>query len=305
MNKISDFFSIDYGQHKFNSKNGLKKGKVPLISSKGTDNGCYGFYDIKAFYKPPIITVPRTGTIGMAFVQMMPCCVDDNCLVLIPKENIPIEKLFQVCLFIRKERWRFMYGRQITPDRAGELSIILSNTQINYEMTEKSLMPSPKEHKEMEAIHYRKYRLSTFFKAVKGDGKYLEQTKVGKTPLISTKTDNNGVVGYVDLKPLFKAPAITISRISGTSLVQPFDFATVPDDVYVLKSNEDYDLKILIYFANIISYEGWRFNYGRKATAERLENLEIYIPIDSNKKINFGYMRKVVDASYGSDKLAI
>ena len=106
-----------------------------VISSQGVDNGCYGFCDIEIKYKKPVISVPNTGSIGMAFVQEYPCCIDDNCLVLSPKNSIEIsiEGMYFVAALIRFDSWRYRYGRQITDKRLGNLEIDFS--KFNYAKT--------------------------------------------------------------------------------------------------------------------------------------------------------------------------
>lgn len=123
MVKLKNLFDVEYGQHELSSKEDLERGKTIVISSQGTDHGCYGFYNIHSKYEPLIISVPRTGSIGEAFVQFQPCCVDDNCLVLLPKRALTIDYLFYVCVKIRAEKWRYKYGRQITPPRLEQISL--------------------------------------------------------------------------------------------------------------------------------------------------------------------------------------
>lgn len=125
---LSDIFDISYGQREIHSKEHLQPGGTLVISSQGSDNGCYGFYEINVKYTKPVISVPNTGSIGMAFVQEYPCCIDDNCLVLFPKDNIEIsiEEMYFVAALIRLESWRYRYGRQITDKRLGKLTIDFS-----------------------------------------------------------------------------------------------------------------------------------------------------------------------------------
>ena len=135
MNLIQ-IFNVHYGQKEYNNKESLDGGKTPLISAQGTNNGCYGFFDIAPKYKPPFITVPRTGSIGEAFVQMYPCAVDDNCLVLEPKRELPIDYFFYIAFQIRTQKWRYWYGRQITPSRLAQLEVISPEdfkTSVSYE----------------------------------------------------------------------------------------------------------------------------------------------------------------------------
>lgn len=133
--KLSDIFNIDYGQGEIHSKGHLKPGGNLVISSQGGDNGCYGFFDIEIKYKEPVISVPNTGSIGMAFVQEYPCCIDDNCLVLSPKDKveISIEEMYFVATSVRLDSWRYRYGRQITDKRLAGLEIDFS--KFNYNKT--------------------------------------------------------------------------------------------------------------------------------------------------------------------------
>ena len=123
MSRLDSFFTIEYGDHTINAKEDLDRGSTIVISSQGVDNGCYGFYDVEAKYQPPVISVPRTGSIAEAFVQLHPCDIDDNCLVLKPKEHLPLEYLFYIAAAIRREKWRYLYGRQVTPYRLGKLEV--------------------------------------------------------------------------------------------------------------------------------------------------------------------------------------
>ena len=126
--KISELFESIYGEHEINDKSNLSKGKNLVISSQGIDNGTYGYFDKNPKFREYVISLPRTGSIGKAFVQEYNCSIDDNCLVLIPLKSFKytIEDLYFVCGIIRLNSWRFQYGRQITPDRIGKLKIDFS-----------------------------------------------------------------------------------------------------------------------------------------------------------------------------------
>lgn len=123
---IANLFKIYYGQPELENKENLQEGRYPIISSSGTDNGCYGFFDfegIAPLIQPPFVTVPRTGSIGEAFVQMRPCGVTSDCLLLIPNAGTDLEDLFIAAATIRLERWRFNYGRKITPSRIADIEL--------------------------------------------------------------------------------------------------------------------------------------------------------------------------------------
>ena len=123
MSYLKQLFNIKYGNRGYSDKSVLDKGKTILIASQGVENGVYGFFNIPKFYDPPIITVPRTGSIGYAFVQLDKCNVTDDCIVMIPKKRMPVEYLFYVASVVRFKKWRFNYARKITPDRLGKIEI--------------------------------------------------------------------------------------------------------------------------------------------------------------------------------------
>lgn len=114
---LGHHFEIYYGQRELHNKERLADGPAVVISSSGTNNGCYGFFDFENLIKPPFVTVPSTGSIGESFVQTWPCGVTDDCLLLLPKPGTPPEMLYVAAAVARIERWRFNYGRKITPSR--------------------------------------------------------------------------------------------------------------------------------------------------------------------------------------------
>ena len=122
---IGASFSIVYGQAEIEDKSWLSKGNRAIIASGGIDNGIYDFCDFDKLIAPPFVTVPRTGSIGEAHVQEWPCAVTSDCLILVPKGEIPLSTLYAAAAVLRRERWRFNYGRKITPDRIATFNLPL------------------------------------------------------------------------------------------------------------------------------------------------------------------------------------
>lgn len=132
--KLKDIFTIEYGQREYHSKEGLRRGKTIMISSQSTDNGCYGFFDVAVKYTAPFITIQSTGSVGEATVQEFDCCVDDNCLVLMPKKKMTLTELYFIAAILRLSKWRFSYGgRKVTPPRIEEMNIPDIKPPIKYE----------------------------------------------------------------------------------------------------------------------------------------------------------------------------
>ena len=302
---IGKLFYVDYGQKEYENKELLdgEEGINMIISSKGQDNGVYGFYNIKNGYNAPIISVPRTGTIGQAFVQLLNCSIDNNCLVLRPKQKLSVEQLFQVAYQIRLTKWKYKYGRQITPTRLREEEIILEDVNIKYEELQKKLLPKESKRRNIKPLGKLKiFKLKKLFKVVKGKGSYLEHLDTGKTPVVSTQAQDCGVVGFYEIEPSFKRNQITVGRIMCNSNIQLYPFSTVPDDMFVLKPLTNVDKEFLFYVSAIIKKENWRFNYYRKATKKKFEEMNIPLPM-KNEEIDYGYIKEIVSNTYGYQEI--
>lgn len=116
---VGAIFDILYGQKELHSREGYAPGNALIVSPTEEYNGCYGWLEFENLIEPPFITVAQTGTIGEAFVQYEPCGVNDDCLILLPKKGFgcSIAQLVIGAAVIRAERWRFSYGRKLTPAR--------------------------------------------------------------------------------------------------------------------------------------------------------------------------------------------
>lgn len=127
---IGHYFNIYYGQRDLHSKENLVRGESLIISSSGTNNGCYGFYQFPDLIQPPFVTIPGTGSIGEAYVQTWPCGVTDHCLLLIPRYGTPEEMLWLAAAVVRLEQWRFNYGRGITAERIANFALPVSGRKL-------------------------------------------------------------------------------------------------------------------------------------------------------------------------------
>ena len=122
---IGEYFDIFYGQKELHSRDGIPPGESLIISPTEQYNGTYGWLTFKTLIRPPFVTVAQTGSIGEAFVQTEPCGVNDDCLILLPKKGKVLSDavLFIAAAVIRLEKWRFSYGRKLTPSRIAEYRI--------------------------------------------------------------------------------------------------------------------------------------------------------------------------------------
>lgn len=310
--EIGELFTVYYGQREYTNKSGFEDGNTLLISSKGTINGCFGFFNIPAKFKGanPIITVPRTGSIGEAFVQDNDCCVDDDCLILEPRDAISIENLFGIAYQIRRDKWRYNYGRKITPDRLKRMIVIVSDKiSVSYEKLKQELIPNEKEPATIKRpIKFKKESIDYLFEPVNARSKGFSAHKDGQVPFVTNGTADNGVIGFVEpLKgeKVFNKPGICVSS---------FCEATVHAPPFLPRGNGGSGLLVLIpkmpmseeelfYYATQIATNKWRFSYGRMVTQSRLSEVEIFIPHTEDEKIDKSYIQEFVRGRYGFEKL--
>jgi len=302
--KIKDFFNIEYGQHNLSSKKELenKKGKIPLISSKGKNNGIYGFYDINPEYKD-VISVPRTGTICMAYYHDYSCSIDDNCLVLKPKNKMKIQELIFFVLLVRNEKYKYVYGRQVTPERLGGTEIPLFpkwiyDIKINLTELGKSV------HKNILSLKNRRWKEFIYPEVFNLDKGYnnVAPKKEGNTPFISATRENNGVSFWCDIKELlktFEGNCLTIvndGNSMGETFYQPKSLifgASHSINIVRLKDRE-LNPYIAMFLIPLIKKEKIKFHYGRKWRIERMRKSIIKLPINDKGNPDWEFMENYI-----------
>lgn len=305
---IGRLFNIVYGQKEYHNKERLEgtEGKNILISSKGQDNGIYGFFDIPAKFKAPFITVQGYGTIGHAFVQEYDCSVDDHMLILMPKDKMTLEELYQVAYQIRLAKWKYRYGRGITPDRINKQPIVFVESRLHYSKFTSQLLPQTKKKTNINVYQTKSVPLTDLCNIERAYSMYMDEVdkSEGKIPYITTSEFDNGLGMFCNEKPIFKKGSLTVSLDgkSGLTFFQINDFISGEKTaVLTLKNNRN--TSILFYIGAIIRAFSWRYNYGRKLSIERLKNIQIPMPVKKDENYDLATLDALVNNSYGAEEL--
>lgn len=303
---IGQLFKIKYGQKEYHNKEWLDgtEGENILISSKGDDNGVYGFYEIENKFRAPVITVQGYGTIGQAFVQEYDCSVDDHLLILIPKEKLTMEELYQVAFQIRLDKWRYRYGRGITPDRLAIQKIKLIKSKLDYKELLKQLLPKKNQKTRiLENKNIKLTKVSDLCNILKKTALPQNALEENGTPYVTTTSKNNGISNFVNEEPNVKTKCLTVALNGsvGETFFQFDDFITSGDNV-VLTLKEKYNPYLLFYVGAMIKNHRWRYNYYRKLNLSKLKKMTIPTPY-KNANIDIDYIEKIVKNSYGFEEL--
>lgn len=299
---IYDFFDISYGMREFTSKSHLieKSEGVPLISSKGNNRGVYGYFNIKPKYKK-VISVPRTGTICQAYYQENPCCIDDNCLVLKPKNNITTEEFIYFTLLIRNEKFRYAYGRQVTPDKLGNTFIpdklpkwVYDNKDYNYNDIDKSVIDKSIT---LNKNNWKEFTLDELFKFEKGERLVKPKRAKGNTPLITATSDKNGVVDYISFDKFKEKKKHFKNKITIDMFFNVFyhDYEYFSDDnVHTLIPKFNDSKYLNLFLVTILKQLSYKYNYGRQLRLNRITSEIIRLPSDKNGKPDWEFMEDFI-----------
>lgn len=303
---IGDLFDAEYGQKGLDSVDDLAEGKTMLISSAGEDNGCIGFYDIQPYYKKPFITVPRTGSVCEANVQLHKCCVNSNVIVLLPREEIEIGILYQVAHQIRLNKWRYtFYGRTVTPEKIKRQKIRLEEIPTDFKKLFGNLTPETVSKKAIEKKKMKMVSVTDLCTIDKKEG--IPQNEIsseGNIPYVSSSSKDNGVILFTDEKPNAEPKSLTVAKDGndGYSFYQPYPFLTSIHN-YILRTKNNYPSFLLLYVGAVIKKRAYCYNHYYPLSKKHLERIEIPMPLNEKGEYDLDYIQKIVENAYGYKEL--
>lgn len=105
-------------------------GETPMVTATTQDNGINSFLDHPPTHPGGVISVARNGNgVGAAFYQPVPFCSNEDVHVFEPKFDMDVYIAFFFITLIRKEAYRYHYGRKWGVRR-------MENTEIQIPITE-------------------------------------------------------------------------------------------------------------------------------------------------------------------------
>lgn len=305
MVRVDKLFFIESGQREYHSKAKLKEkhNGTPLITAKTTDNGISGYYDIKPVYKNCISLSVVGENACTAFFQKIECCINDNCLVLIPKEKMTDKQMLFYTTVFRLFKEKFPpYGRNITIPRIQNL-LIPSKEEIpkyinKYKIQNIENIEEKISNKRVDLNYsnktWKKIKLyPEFFEMEAGNYYPDSEYEIGNVPLISSSRTTNGMTKLTNLIPSYKGNCITIGKVSCSAFYQEKPFCATADCT-VLMPKFKMNKYVAIFIATIINKEGFKWNYGRQIRLNNCYNLEIELPVNNEGKPDFIYMENYI-----------
>ena len=121
-----DLFDIQTGQGPLVEPEDKGREIIPFISTTAENNGISYFYDKGIpMHSPNSLTVSNDGSVGEAFFQERPFSASYKVNVLKPKFNMNKYSALFLTTLMRKEKYRYSYGRKWGLERMKESKINL------------------------------------------------------------------------------------------------------------------------------------------------------------------------------------
>ena len=140
---LQTLFEIKKGTRLTQSK--MEPGPVPFISAIDKNNGVRQKISASAKHPSNVLTVSYNGSVGEVFYQPEPFFASDDVNVLYPKFELNETIGIFLCAIIRKEAYRFSYGRKWTVERMRSTTIALPQVcgMPDWEWVEKFVQTIP------------------------------------------------------------------------------------------------------------------------------------------------------------------
>jgi hypothetical protein len=322
--KYKDLFDIKKGKRLV--KESFTPGLTPFIGAIDSNNGYRDFIDSHPIHRGNTITVNYNGSVGEAFYQPYPFWASDDVNVLYPKFKLNEYIALFIITVIRKEKYRFNYGRKWELDRMKESTILLpaKDSTIDVDFMEnyiKSLAnintieePYLKQIKQaainqnivINSIEWQLFPVSSLFN-ISGTkttaiGELMEQGP-GPYPYVTTQAANNGTEGFYDYYTEEGGVLTVDSAVLGYCSYQPLNFSA-SDHVEKLIPKFPMNGYTALFLVTILNKEQYRYNYGRKCSQKRMKDISVKLP-SKNSEPDWEYMERYIKSLPYSGKIIV
>jgi len=294
--KINELFEVKYGANleliHLEECSKQDKNSINFISRTDKNNGVSAYVQRLDEIKPNLahtISVAGGGSVLATFFQKEEYYSGRDIYTLIPKKQLTEIEMIFYCYCIRKNKYRYNYGRQANKTLKDILipeAIPIKWRTLNLKKINSLLGKKLKLNKRK----WKEFKLVNLFEITGSKTTPLLELKEygnGKYPFVTTQATNNGVEGFYNYFTEEGNVLVVDSAVIGSCSYQPSNFSA-SDHVEKLIPKFKMDKYISLFLATILNNEQYRYNYGRKASQSRLKQRGIELPsIGNNPDWNF------------------
>ena len=329
--KISDLFDVKYGVNlELNACVECDKSdsqSVNFVSRTSENNGVSSHVKIIDGITPQkagLISVAGGGSVLSTFLQNKPFYSGRDLYILKAKDNISDEAKMFVITIIEQNKYRYSYGRQANKTLPNLLLSLPINKNGNpdWEFMEnyiKSLhyKPLTTRNKVDSALNlniekWKDFKVGDLFTIKRGDrivhnqDYFDEQNDEYKYPVVTTTTMNNGVDGFYNNTNCDGNCIVSAGEASGMfSTYQENPFWALDTVRIYTPVGFNMNKYIGIFLATLLTYNMYRFSYGRKAKPDNMYSLDIKLPITQKGNPDWKFMENYIKSLPYGDRLKL
>ena len=231
------------------------------------------------------------------FVQPYPFYTGYHVHVLTPKQEMSLAEKLWWATCIEANRFRYNFGRQANRSLATlDVPDDAPDWVAGREVSPLGRIESDAGGRaNLTAVEWSQFSIGSLFDAHSGRSVLRRDMTPGTTAYVSASERNNGVTAWISSPATFQGGQITVS--TNGSIGEAF-FQSVPfvasADVAVLAPRRKLSVSEGLFICTMIRAEKYRWNYGRKWGVSRLQQSEIWLPVDKAGRVHWRFMSEVV-----------
>lgn len=275
-------------------------GNLRFVSRTRKNNGVSAYVKTIDGINPlpanSITVALSSASVLFAFLQEFQYYTGYHVACLVPKEKMTKQEMLYYCACITANRYKYNFGRQANktiaslkvPDMS-EIPQWVNKTKIqDLTHLDKPLITK-------DNISPKSYEIFEFNKLFKYTQEEIYE-KIATVNLVSALTKNNGIKGVVNTNSYIDGNKLTITSngiYTGTAFYQEKPFVT-QDSIAIELIDHELNKYIAMYLICLINNEKFRFNYGRKSSKTKLEQLRLKLPVVMPNQPDWEYMENYI-----------
>ncbi len=309
--RIKNLFDIKKGK-RLTSEDQIK-GNTPYVGAIDSNNGIANYIQQEPQHSGNTISLSYNGSVAEAFYQLKPFWATDDVNVLYPKFEMNIAKALFICTILKKEKYRYSYGRKWVLEKMNETIISLPATpdgDVDWQWIENYMKSIQKKiqipttsHKNSKPLplnvdNWKKFRVGDLFR--------LETGKVNSTELLEegndcyylgAKKEDNGIMSKCKYNQDFITKGNCIVFICdgqgsiGLNNYMDRDFIATVN--LIMGYNKHLNPLIGCFLVTILDLERPKFSFGRKRKTH-LADTEIALPAMADGTPDWLFMENYV-----------
>lgn len=155
-----------------------------------------------------------------------------------------------------------------------------------------------------EPYDFKLFSLKDFVKDdfTSGSVHSISDVYEGDVPLVSCKTEDNGIVGYYDIELENQYNhCFTIAGDGSFPLTTYYHYNNIGayDNVTIAPLKEELSLSTIFFLASRLNRMRWRYSYGRKCYTNKVRELKVLLPVNEQGNLDEDFISQLFERLYG------